>query len=164
MVLLKSAHADMVSLRDVKENAVDEEQEGLDIQELAPAQAQVEEELCEALVVNTAPVQLLSLVLTTYLSRIPTLLKARLLLSIHETLVFLVELLATLIISRVVLVLHYLFKTAAVARLCRLFLLLLLALKINLPVLFCRLVGRILIEVKNQTLLNFDVQVDVLLL
>ena len=43
-VLLESAHTNVVSLGDVEKDAVDEEEEGLDVQELAPAEAEIEEE------------------------------------------------------------------------------------------------------------------------
>lgn len=49
---LEGAHVDVRALSDVQEDAVQEEQEGLDVQVLTPRQAQIEEELREPFVVD----------------------------------------------------------------------------------------------------------------
>lgn len=154
----------MIALGDVEEDAVDEEQEGLDVQELAPTEAQIEEELSEAFVVDTTAVELVSLGSLFGLTLVAALLQARLLIIIHESLIFFVELLARLL-SRLFLVLAALLDfLEAGGRFGSLLLLLLLALQIDFPVLLSGLVGTVLVEVENQGLLNLDIQVNVLVL
>ena len=94
MVFFKSADTYVVTLGDVEEYAVDKEEEGLNVQELAPTEAQVEEEFSEALIVDAPPIQFFGLVLPTLLSLVTALLQARLLLCVHETLVLFVKFLA----------------------------------------------------------------------
>ena len=64
----------MVTLRDVQKDAINEEEEGFDVEELAPAEAEVEKELSEALVVDAFSVHLLSLHDPTRLTCYPSLL------------------------------------------------------------------------------------------
>lgn len=46
----------MRSLRDVQKDSVDEKEEGLNIEELAPREAQIKEELRQSFIVNSKPV------------------------------------------------------------------------------------------------------------
>ena len=54
--LLELRHIDVLSLCDVEEHSIDEKQECLYVQELAPGQAKVKEELCQSLVIDATPV------------------------------------------------------------------------------------------------------------
>ena len=136
VVLLETTHVDVVTLRDVQEDTIDEEEEGLDIQELAPAETEVKEELSQALVVDALAVQLLSLALFAEGFELAALLQPGLLLSVHESLILLIELLATLIRVVVRISVFLLVDLLEVAsHLVSLLLLLLLALQINFPVL-----------------------------
>lgn len=45
MVLFKAAHIDMIALCDIQKDAIDKEEESLNVQELAPAETQIKEEL-----------------------------------------------------------------------------------------------------------------------
>ena len=64
----------MVALRDVQKDAINEEEEGLDVEELAPAEAEVEKELSETLIVDAFSVHLFSLLDPTRLTCYPSLL------------------------------------------------------------------------------------------
>ena len=164
VVVLEAADADVVALCDVEKDTVDEEQEGLDVKELAPTETQIEEELGEALIVDTTAVKFVSLGSLFRLALVAALLQARFLIIVHESLILLIKLL-TRLLSRLFLILSALlnfFKTSC--RFGRLLLFLLLSLQINLPVLLGRLVGAILVEVEDEGFLDLDVQVDVLVL
>lgn len=67
VILFESTNVDVVSLCDVKEDTIDEEEEGLDVEELAPREAKVKEEFCESLVVNPFPVELFLFLAVTHL-------------------------------------------------------------------------------------------------
>ena len=64
----------MVALRDVQKDTINEEEEGFDVEELAPTEAEVEKELSEALVVDAFSVHLFSLHDSTCLPCNPSLL------------------------------------------------------------------------------------------
>ena len=98
MVLLEATHIDMVALCDVQEDTVDEEEERFNVEELAPAEAQVEEELGETLVVDAFAIKLVSFPLPPQSLHLSPLFKPRLLFRVHEPLIFFIELLAGLII------------------------------------------------------------------
>lgn len=127
--LLEPTHVDVVALRDIEEDAVDEKEEGLDVEELAPREAQVEEELCQALIVNSSAVKGISLAFLPHLFHFLAAVHPLFLLRIHETLVFLIELFTALTLFlrfRVILLFVDLFKV--ISQLLGLLLLLLLPL------------------------------------
>ena len=66
VVLLEAAHVDMVSLRDVQEDTVDEEKERFNVEELAPTETEIKEELSQPLVVDTSSIQLVNLALLAH--------------------------------------------------------------------------------------------------
>ena len=140
----------MIALRDIEEHTVDKEEERLNVQVLTPRQAQVEEELCQALVVNALAIELCSLALLSHLLALSPFLKACLLFFIHEALILLVELLTALltltVITIVVLILVVLIDPLKTILGC-LLLLLTFTLQVNLPVLFSRLTSRVFIEI-----------------
>ena len=137
MILLKATHIDMVALRDVQEDTINEEQESFDVEELAPTEAQIEEELCQSLVVDTLAIELVNLSLLSHRFHLSAFLKAGLLFGVHESLIFLVKLL-TAFFSRVVR-LFFIDLVEVASKLVSLLLFLLFPLKVNLPVLFSRL-------------------------
>lgn len=164
VVVLEAADADVVAFGDVEEDTVDEEQEGLDVKELAPTETQIEEELGEALIVDTTAIEFVSFGSLFRLALVAALLQARFLIIVHESLIFFVKLL-TRLLSRLFFVLSALLDLLEPGcRFGRLLLLLLLALQVDLPVLLGGLVGAILVEVEDEGLLDLDVQVDVLVL
>ena len=64
----------MVTLRDVQKDAINEEEEGFNVEKLAPAEAEVEKELSETLIVDAFSVHLFSLLDPTRLTCYPSLL------------------------------------------------------------------------------------------
>lgn len=58
MIFFKSTHIDVVTLSYIQKDTVDKEQERFNIQELTPTQTEIEEKLCETLIVNTFSVKL----------------------------------------------------------------------------------------------------------
>ena len=157
----------MVTLSGIKEDSVDEKQECLNVQILAPRQAQIEEELSETLIVNPQPIHLLLLLDLVVLSALPPGIQPLLLLIVHELLVLLIKLFRAAGVFLSVLVLIDLLQTARVLilldLLLTLFAFLLLAFQINFPILFGRLSRRCLIEIEDQTLLDPHIQLDILL-
>ena len=146
VVLLEAAHIDMVSLRDVQEDTVDEEKERFNVEELAPTETEIKEELGEPLVVDTSSIQLVNLALLAHCFQLAALLQASLLFGVHKPLIFFVKLFTALVTFRLfVCLLIDLLKVTA--QLVRLLPLLLLSLQVNLPVLFGRFPSGRLIEV-----------------
>lgn len=60
MVFFKSTNVDVVALRNIEENSINEEKERLNIQELTPRKTQIEEELSKTLVINALSVEFFS--------------------------------------------------------------------------------------------------------
>ena len=73
VVLLKATHIDVIALRYVEEDAINEEQERLYVQKLAPAEAQIEEKLSQSLIVDALAVQLIDFALLAEGSKLASL-------------------------------------------------------------------------------------------
>ena len=157
---LEGGDVDVLTFRDVEEHTIDEEEERFNIQELAPWQTQVEEELGKSLIVDALLIHIFSLHLLRDYLLFTSHSQSLLLLIIHELFIFFVEILIRWLLFRFLLLY---FLKISVRNVFVLLLLLLLSLHIDLPVLFSRLASWILVEIQNQTLLNLYVQVDVLL-
>ena len=102
-VLFKPAHIDVVTFRDVQKDTINEEQKGLNVQELAPTKAQIEEKLSQTLIIYAFTVKLISFVLFLYLLSHSTFLKSSLFLVVHKTLIFFIKFLATFLVFRIIL-------------------------------------------------------------
>lgn len=76
----------MRASRDVEENSVYEEQEGLDVQELAPGKAKIKKELRQSLIVDTQTVQFSSAINSSLSLVRPLLSQLLFLFDIHKTL------------------------------------------------------------------------------
>jgi hypothetical protein len=85
--VFENRYIDMSASRDVEENSVYEEQESLDVQELAPGKAKIKKELRQSLIVDTQTVKF-SIAINSSLSLVcPLLCKLLFLFDIHKTLV-----------------------------------------------------------------------------
>lgn len=122
----------MSASRNVEENSVYEEQEGLDVQELAPGKAKIKKELRQSLIVDTQTVKF-SRAINSSLSLVcPLLCQLPFLFDIHKTLVL-------FFFSRRLLFLTILFTDLLKLRILPCLLALLhFSLDINLPVLLSR--------------------------
>ena len=97
VVLFEAADVDVIALRDVQEDAVDEEQERFYVQELAPTETEVKEELGQSLVIDAFSVELLHFALLAEGFQLASLLKSSFLFSVHEPLIFFIKLLTRLV-------------------------------------------------------------------
>jgi hypothetical protein len=104
-VLFETTHIDVISLRNVQENTVNEKQERFNVQELTPTEAQIEEKLRQALIVNASFIQLLCFTLLFVFFDLPTFLKSCLFILIHKTLILLIKFFTTFLIFCILLVL-----------------------------------------------------------
>ena len=91
IICLELACGEMATLRNVQEDAVDEEKERFDVKKLAPAQAKVEEKLGQALIADAPPVSRCRPVLLADGSLPSFLLQESLLLVVHEEFVTLIK-------------------------------------------------------------------------
>ena len=91
IICLELACGEMATLRNVQEDAVDEEKERFDVKKLAPAQAKVEEKLGQALIADAPPVSSCRPVLLADGSLPSFLLQESLLLVVHEEFVTLIK-------------------------------------------------------------------------
>ena len=150
----------MLAFGDVQEDAIDEEKERFNVQELAPRQTQVEEELSEPFIVNALFVHLLHLLSFRDCFLVTSRSKPVLFVLIHELLVFFIEIL----IWRLFFLFLFLdFLEVPVRNVLVLSLFLLFTFHIDFPILLSRLTSRFFVKVQNQTFLYLNVQLDVLL-
>ena len=151
----------MLPLGDVQEHTVNEKEESLNVEELAPGQAQIEEKFSQSFIINASFVLLFKPSSFCYNFLFASCPKPILFFLIHVLLIFLLKFFIWEFLFRL---LFLDFLKVTVLKIFALILLLLLSFHINFPILFSWLTCRFFIKVKYETLLDLNVQIDILIL